>query len=142
MKGSVFSPPSVRPVPARGREARKRNPSIASIPTPVFFARLSDNGISVFGGASSSSMGRPTFAGRIQNVTVNVGKEAVLACPVNNIGKYKVRHRRRLILYLHSIPSSVVLVILFLALATFRKALPVLDVIYTCSPFRVQIEDV
>ena len=36
-------------------------------------------------------MGRPTFAGRIQNVTVHVGKEAVLACPVNNIGKYKVR---------------------------------------------------
>ena len=57
----------------------------------MFFIRLSDNGISVFGGASSSSMGRPTFAGRIQNVTVNVGKEAVLACPVNHIGKYKVR---------------------------------------------------
>ena len=29
------SPPSVRPVPARGMEARKRNPSITSIPTPV-----------------------------------------------------------------------------------------------------------
>ena len=52
--------------------------------------RIPDNGISVFGGVSSS-MGRPTFAGRIQNVTVHVGKEAVLACPVNNIGKYKVR---------------------------------------------------
>ena len=51
---------------------------------------IPDNGISVFGGVSSS-MGRPTFAGRIQNVTVNVGKEAVLACPVNDIGKYKVR---------------------------------------------------
>ena len=57
----------------------------------VLHSRLSDNGISVFGGGSSSSMGRPTFAGRIQNVTVNVGKEAVLACPVNDIGKYKVR---------------------------------------------------
>ena len=36
LKGRVFSPPSVRPVPARGREARKWNPSIASIPTPVY----------------------------------------------------------------------------------------------------------
>ena len=35
LKGCIFSPPSVRPVPARGREARKRNPSITSIPTPV-----------------------------------------------------------------------------------------------------------
>ena len=35
LKGCVFSPPSVRPVLARGREARKRNPSITSIPTPV-----------------------------------------------------------------------------------------------------------
>ena len=56
----------------------------------VIIVRIPDNGISVFGGVSSS-MGRPTFAGRIQNVTVHVGKEAVLACPVNNIGKYKVR---------------------------------------------------
>ena len=35
-------------------------------------------------------MGRPTFSGRIKNVTVNVGKEAVLQCPVDNLGKYKV----------------------------------------------------
>ena len=35
LKGCDFSPPWVRPVPARGREARKRNSSIASIPTPV-----------------------------------------------------------------------------------------------------------
>ena len=35
LKGCVFSPPSLCPVPGRGREARKRNPSIASIPAPV-----------------------------------------------------------------------------------------------------------
>ena len=34
-KGCVFSPPSLRPVPARGREARKRNLSIASHTTPL-----------------------------------------------------------------------------------------------------------
>ena len=36
LKGCVFSPPSVRPVPARGREQRRRNPSVTSIPTPVY----------------------------------------------------------------------------------------------------------
>ena len=35
LKGCVFSPPSLCPVPARGREARKRNLSIASPPTPL-----------------------------------------------------------------------------------------------------------
>ena len=35
LKGCVFSPPLGCPVPARLREARKRNPSIASIPTPL-----------------------------------------------------------------------------------------------------------
>jgi hypothetical protein len=34
--------------------------------------------------------GRPAFASRIKNVTVNVGREAVLECPVDNLGKYKV----------------------------------------------------
>ena len=34
LKGCVFLPPSIRQVPARGREARKRNPSITSIPIP------------------------------------------------------------------------------------------------------------
>ena len=33
---------------------------------------------------------RPHFAGRIHNVTVNVGREAVLECPVNHLGHYKV----------------------------------------------------
>ena len=33
---------------------------------------------------------RPDFAGRIHNVTVNVGREAVLECPVNHLGHYKV----------------------------------------------------
>jgi len=32
----------------------------------------------------------PSFAGPIQNVTVNVGREAVLECPVNFLGQYKV----------------------------------------------------
>ena len=36
LKGCVFSPPSDCPVLARGREARKRNPSITSIPNPVY----------------------------------------------------------------------------------------------------------
>lgn len=34
---------------------------------------------------------RPHFAGKIENVTVNVGREAVLECPVNHLGRYKVR---------------------------------------------------
>ena len=33
---------------------------------------------------------RPTFAGPIQNVTVNVGREATLECLVNHLDKYKV----------------------------------------------------
>ena len=33
---------------------------------------------------------RPTFAGPIQNVTVNVGQEATLECRVNYLDKYKV----------------------------------------------------
>jgi hypothetical protein len=35
----------------------------------------------------------PTFAGPIHNVTVNVGREAVLECPVNHLGQYKVKMR-------------------------------------------------
>ena len=33
---------------------------------------------------------RPTFAGPIHNVTVNVGREATLDCLVNHLDKYKV----------------------------------------------------
>ena len=33
---------------------------------------------------------RPSFAGGIQNVTVNVGRDATLECPVNHLGRYKV----------------------------------------------------
>ncbi len=33
---------------------------------------------------------RPDFASRIENVTVNVGREAVLECRVNHLGRYKV----------------------------------------------------
>ena len=32
----------------------------------------------------------PMFAGPINNVTVNVGREAVLECQVNNLRQYKV----------------------------------------------------
>ena len=32
----------------------------------------------------------PMFAGPIKNVTVNVGREAVLECLVNNLRQYKV----------------------------------------------------
>ena len=35
----------------------------------------------------------PMFAGPIQNVTVNVGREAVLECHVNNLRAYKVTTR-------------------------------------------------
>ena len=35
LEGCVFSPPSLCPLPARGREARKCNLSIASLPTPL-----------------------------------------------------------------------------------------------------------
>ena len=34
---------------------------------------------------------RPTFAGPIENVTVNVGREATLECLVNHLDKYKVK---------------------------------------------------
>ena len=34
--------------------------------------------------------GEPTFAGPIPNVTVNVGREAVLECHVENLRQYKV----------------------------------------------------
>jgi hypothetical protein len=33
---------------------------------------------------------RPHFAGKIENVTVHVGREAILECPVNHLGRYKV----------------------------------------------------
>ncbi len=37
---------------------------------------------------------RPEFAARIQNITVNVGREAVLECHVNHLGRYKVRDQQ------------------------------------------------
>ena len=40
------------------------------------------------GGAGGTD---PMFAGPINNVTVNVGREAVLECHVNNLRGYKVR---------------------------------------------------
>ena len=35
------------------------------------------------------------FAGPINNVTVNVGREAVLECHVDSLGQYKVLHCSR-----------------------------------------------
>ena len=32
----------------------------------------------------------PDFAGPIQNISVAIGKEAVLSCPVTNLGPFKV----------------------------------------------------
>ena len=83
------------PYPPTGEKRRRNKLRQINVISDAFSFVFPDNGISVFGGGASSSLGRPTFAGRIQNVTVNVGKEAVLACPVNNIGKYKVRRHQR-----------------------------------------------
>ena len=46
--------------------------------------------------ATEMSVSIPVFSGPIHNVTVNVGREAVLECRVNNLKQYKVR----LVLYL------------------------------------------
>ena len=43
------------------------------------------------GGGAVTSGSEPMFAGPIQNVTVNVGREAVLECHVNNLRAYKVK---------------------------------------------------
>ena len=53
-------------------------------------------------GMLSSSF--PSFAGPIENITVNVGREAILECHVNHLGKYKVgwlKARDQTILALH-----------------------------------------
>ena len=42
------------------------------------------------GSADGDSGSDPMFAGPIKNVTVNVGREAVLECQVNSLGQYKV----------------------------------------------------
>ena len=76
------------------------------IPFQLFYVRLLINSLGSFfilaeleldqrNSVFQSSFGlknepRPHFAGRIHNVTVNVGREAVLECPVNHLGHYKV----------------------------------------------------
>ena len=47
--------------------------------------------------ATEMSVSIPVFSGPIHNVTVNVGREAVLECRVNNLKQYKVF---KLVLYL------------------------------------------
>ena len=44
----------------------------------------------------------PMFAGPINNVTVNVGREAVLECHVNNLRGYKVRDQDHHITQCHT----------------------------------------
>ncbi|XP_018333682.1 lachesin-like, partial [Agrilus planipennis] len=39
---------------------------------------------------SRTSLAQPEFVGSIKNITVHMGKEAVLSCSVSNIGNYKV----------------------------------------------------
>ena len=51
---------------------------------------VSSGGIAVSNTQRHKSHHRPTFAGPIENVTVNVGREATLECLVNHLGKYKV----------------------------------------------------
>ena len=36
---------------------------------------------------------RPHFAGKIENVTINVGGEATLECPINHLGQHKVNKK-------------------------------------------------
>ena len=52
---------------------------------------------------------RPTFAGPIENVTVNVGREATLECLVNHLDKYKVKvpwfQKRTILFLLYKQPS-------------------------------------
>ena len=44
---------------------------------------------------------RPTFGGPIENVTVNVGREATLECLVNHLDKYKVITYKIFVYYLN-----------------------------------------
>ena len=43
---------------------------------------------------------QPMFAGPIENVTVNVGREAVMECHVNNLRQYKVGREEQTMLKL------------------------------------------
>ena len=56
---------------------------------PLFFLTFTENR-----GLSQSTFAlnepRPRFSRGIENVTVNVGREATLECPVNHLGRYKV----------------------------------------------------
>ena len=56
----------------------------------ILFLSFSDQRNSVFQASFGSNEPKPHFAGKIQNVTVHVGREAVLECPVNHLGHYKV----------------------------------------------------
>ena len=55
----------------------------------------SNRGVSVLSQRRHKTHHRPTFAGPIQNVTVNVGREATLECLVNHLEKYKVTNDHR-----------------------------------------------
>ena len=59
------------------------------------------------GSADGDSGSDPMFAGPIKNVTVNVGREAVLECHVNNLRGYKVRYSGG------SLPSNIIYIFCF-----------------------------
>ncbi len=65
----------------------------------TIFVRIGGNAIGpMLGPPSLNTLAvgqhRPEFAARIQNITVNVGREAVLECHVNHLGRYKVRDQQ------------------------------------------------
>jgi hypothetical protein len=48
---------------------------------------------------------QPTFADPLANVTVAIGREVTLTCPVENLGTYKVKKRSLNKFFLHSLPD-------------------------------------
>jgi hypothetical protein len=54
-----------------------------------------EGGIGGGGGGGVGDLSHPVFAGPIQNVTVNLGREAVLECHVKNLKQYKVGSFKR-----------------------------------------------
>ena len=69
-----------------------------------FFYSLSDDRQrnTVFQAKIPNNEPRPHFTSKIENVTVNVGREAILECHVNNLGRYKVN-----ILFFHNFTPEV-----------------------------------
>ena len=66
-------------------------PHVFSQLTTFFDTFFPGNDISVLH-ASAVGQPKPDFAARIQNITVNVGREAILECHVTHLGRYKVQN--------------------------------------------------